>query len=133
MKVVFDTNVYIAAFVSDGVCSRVLRRARRREFDLAVCSGILDEFSQKLAGKFNCSPAEVALALELATEAASRILGEAVSEHEICRDPRDEHVLACARIAGAEYLVTGDKDVLVLKQLETCKIVSPREFELLFD
>ena len=37
MRVVFDTNVNIAAFVSDGVCARLVRRARKREFELFLC------------------------------------------------------------------------------------------------
>jgi predicted nucleic acid-binding protein len=42
-------------------------------------------------------------------------------------------VLACAFAANAQYLVTGDNDLLELKNFQDIRILSPREFELLFD
>jgi predicted nucleic acid-binding protein len=44
----------------------------------------------------------------------------------------DDNVIACAVAAGADYLVTGDSDLLVLKQYENITIISPRNFEALF-
>jgi predicted nucleic acid-binding protein len=41
-------------------------------------------------------------------------------------------ILACARDAVADYVVTGDEDLLVLKNYEGISIVNPREFEKLF-
>jgi predicted nucleic acid-binding protein len=40
-------------------------------------------------------------------------------------------ILACARDAAADYVVTGDEDLLVLKNYEGISIVNPREFEKL--
>lgn len=48
MRVVFDTNVYFAAFVAEGICARLIRRARKREFELFLCHVITREFSTKL-------------------------------------------------------------------------------------
>jgi predicted nucleic acid-binding protein len=42
-------------------------------------------------------------------------------------------VLACALAAKAEYLVTGDSDLLEIKNFQGIKILTPREFEFLFD
>jgi putative PIN family toxin of toxin-antitoxin system len=50
-----------------------------------------------------------------------------------CRDQEDDPVLACALACKADYLVTGDRDLLEIKKFHKIKIVSPREFELLFD
>lgn len=41
-------------------------------------------------------------------------------------------ILACALAAEADYLVTGDLDLLVLKRHKTIRILTPRAFELLF-
>ena len=47
----------------------------------------------------------------------------------ICRDPKDNFLLALAKDGNADYLITGDTDVLVLKEFEQTKIVSLSDFE----
>lgn len=133
MRVVFDTNVYIAAFVSDGICAKLVRRARRREFELFLCHIVIHEFSTKLKSKFHCTAKEIEQARTLIAEAATAVLTEGVLPSPVCRDLDDDLILACAETASAEFLVTGDKDLLVLKRHGRCNILSPRDFELLFD
>lgn len=133
MRVVFDTNIYIAAFVADGICARLVRRARKREFELILCHVITREFSTKLKVKFRCNAKEVEQACSLISEAATAIFNEGVLPKPVCRDHDDDPILACVETNSAEYLVTGDKDLLVLKQHGECKILSPRDFELMFD
>lgn len=133
MRVVFDTNVIIAAFVADGVCAKLVRRARRRELELFICKIIIHEFSSKLKGKFHCTIKEIEQACLLISEAATAVLTEGVLKSPVCRDRDDDMILACAETAGAGYLVTGDKDLLVLERHGSCKILSPRDFELMFE
>lgn len=133
MRVVFDTNVYIAAFVSDGICARLVRRARRREFELFLCKIVIHEFSTKLKVKFHCTVKEIEQACTLISEAVNAVLTEGVLPSPICRDRDDYLILACTETAAAEYLVTGDKDLLILEQHGRCKIISPRDFELMFE
>lgn len=45
----------------------------------------------------------------------------------LSRDADDNHVLAAAQAAGAEVLLTGDQDLLVLGAIGTCRIVAPRD------
>jgi hypothetical protein len=51
------------------------------------------------------------------------------SSVEICRDPKDNFLLALAKDGNADYLITGDDDLRVLKEFENTKIVSLSEFE----
>lgn len=132
MRVVFDTNVYIAAFVSDGICARLVRRARKREFELLLCHIILHEFSSKLKVKFRCTSQEIEQACSLISEAAAAVLDGGDLSAPACRDRKDDLILACAETAAADYLISGDKDLLVMEQYGKCKILSPRDFELLF-
>ena len=132
MKAVFDTNVLIAAFLTEGICAKLLIRARRRDFDLILCDGILQEFERVLKKKFAASPHETSEALIILSEAALEILGRTDSITPICRDSDDDLILACARDAAADYVVTGDEDLLVLKNYEGISIVNPREIEKLF-
>jgi predicted nucleic acid-binding protein len=46
----------------------------------------------------------------------------------ICRDKRDEDIIALAAGNNVRYLVTGDDDLLMLKRYEQIEIVSPRDF-----
>jgi len=55
MKAVFDTNVLIAAFLTDGLCAKLLLRARRNEFSLILCPFILQEFQKFLQVKIKSS------------------------------------------------------------------------------
>ncbi len=46
----------------------------------------------------------------------------------VCRDPNDDMVLECALAAGAQCIVTGDKDLLVLDPFRGIRVVSPADF-----
>lgn len=46
----------------------------------------------------------------------------------VTRDPSDDQVIACAVAARAEYLVTGDDDMLVVAEYQGIRIISPRQF-----
>jgi uncharacterized protein len=132
VKAVFDTNVLIAAFLTEGICAKLMVRARRRDFDLILCNGILQEFKRVLQKKFATSPHETSEALNILSEATREILGQTDSITPICRDSDDDLILACARDAVADYIVTGDEDLLVLKNYKGISIVTPGEFERLF-
>ena len=132
MKAVFDTNVLIAAFLTEGVCSKLLVRARRRDFDLVLCDCIIDEFKLVLKKKFVASPHETSEALMILSEAVLEIHGPISSIISLCRDSDDDLILACAKDAAVDYLVTGDEDLLILKSYEAISIIKPREFEKLF-
>ena len=48
---------------------------------------------------------------------------------EACRDPKDNFLLALVKEGSADYLITGDKDLLIMKELENTKIVTLPDFE----
>ncbi len=132
MRAVFDTNVLVAAFATEGLCATLLRRARKGEFQLLLCSGILQEFRSVLRDKFAAAPEEIREAVVLLQEASEAVVPGPVPVVGVSRDPSDDAVLACALAAQAEFLVTGDTDLLVLQSFQGIRIVRPREFEELF-
>ena len=132
MKVVFDTNVLVSAFVSEGVCSKLLGRARRRQFQLITCSFILNEFETVLLRKLSATKGETKQALRVLTEAVSIVAQPSQAISGICRDPDDDNILSCSKAASADYLVTGDSDLLDLGEFLGTRIITPRDFEILF-
>lgn len=133
MKALFDTNVLLAAFLTEGVCAKLLTRARKRQFSLITCPFILHEFKRILAKKFSATKQERETALALIAEAATDIVHPSETPSGACRDSDDDNVLACAAEAEVEYLVSGDKDLLHMKTFKGIRIITPRDFELLFD
>jgi putative PIN family toxin of toxin-antitoxin system len=134
MKAVFDTNVFIAAFLTDGLCAKLLLRARRNEFSLILCPFILQEFQKFLQIKIKASNQEIEMAVNLLKEAASEINQPSFFSgiKRICRDADDDNILKCALASESDYLVTGDDDLLTLHKYGKTKIIKPRQFESLF-
>jgi putative PIN family toxin of toxin-antitoxin system len=133
VKALFDTNVLLAAFLAEGVCEKLLTRARKRHFSLITCPFILHEFERILTKKFSATKQDKETALALIAEAAVDTVHPSETPSRACRDSDDDNVLACAVEAEVEYLVTGDKDLLHMKTFEGIRIITPRDFELLFD
>ena len=133
MRVVFDTNVLIAAFLTEGVCSKLLIRARRGECDLFLSDEIIREFKKNLQTKFFFSTSEINEACAVLLEAAEDTVQKVNPIPPICRDPTDDKILACAKQTGADYLVTGDQDLLAIKRHDRTRIVTPRTFEDTFE
>jgi putative PIN family toxin of toxin-antitoxin system len=133
VRAVFDTNVLIAAFVAEGICSKLLIRSRKGQFNLIVCPVILREFERVLIKKFSATRNETRDALLIVSEAIHGVVHPPPLGQSVCRDPDDDIILACALEAKADYLVTGDEDLLELKVFKGIRIVTPRDFELLFN
>ena len=131
MRVVFDTNVFISAFATEGVCSVLLKRARLKEFELFVCSVVINEVESVLKQKFKVEEEIIREVVELIKESSEPV--SIVEKVEgVCRDGDDDLILSCAVSACADYLVSGDKDLLEVKKYENIKIVSPKDFEAMF-
>ena len=129
MRVVFDTNVLLAAFLTEGLCAKLLARARRRQFHLVLCPVILAECKRILSKKFKANHEELAPVLSLPREFSQSVVTPDTVVRGICRDRDDDLVLDCARAAQAAFLVTGDADLLVLGEFEAIRIINPRDFE----
>jgi putative PIN family toxin of toxin-antitoxin system len=132
VKAVFDTNVLIAAFLTEGLCSGLLIRARKQAFNLVLCDEIIREFEGILIKKFKLTPTDISEISTIVSEAASEILHKLSPIPNICRDPIDDMIIACAIDAAADYIVTGDEDLLILKNYKDIVIINPRNFEALF-
>ncbi len=126
MRLVLDTNVLIAAFVARGQCHELLEHAARAH-ELFVSPHILEEFRGKLLGKFRVPADAAEEAVNLLLARLQLVEPEALPE-PVCRDRDDDAVLATALAARADYLITGDGDLLMLGALQTVQIIRPAGF-----
>lgn len=88
---------------------------------------ILGEVARHLAGKFKMPQARVQEIVKFLREHA-RIVVPASVPAKACRDPDDRAVLGTAVAGEADYLVTGDGDLVSLGQYKTIPILTPRAF-----
>ncbi|MGQ9628565.1 MAG: putative toxin-antitoxin system toxin component, PIN family, partial [Anaerolineae bacterium] len=126
MKVVLDTNVLIAAFITRGVCSDVFEHCARQH-TLVTSDFILDEFRKHLSHTFRYSIEETEEAVELLRSRMEVVVPAALGV-AICRDSDDDTVLGTAIAGNAVCIVTGDNDLLVIKHFRSIDIVRPTEF-----
>jgi putative PIN family toxin of toxin-antitoxin system len=126
VRIVFDTNVLVAAFTSLGLCHQAYEYALART-DIVTARRLLDELHDTLTGKMKI---DRSLADEILAELANEleIVEPVPLLKSICRDEDDDWVLATALAGHSDIIVTGDKDLLVLKQFQGIKILSPRQF-----
>ena len=126
MKIVLDTNVLIAAFITRGMCSDVFKHCVRRH-TLVTSEFILNEFRGKLVRKFKYSVEEAGEAVEL-LRSRMEVVMPANLEAAVCRDPDDDAILETAIAGDAVCIVTGDTDLLVIKQFRNIDILRPSKF-----
>lgn len=131
MKLVVDTNVLVSAFLWQGNPGRLIELAAEKEIQLFTNRALLDELAATLVKKKLAKPVvATGLTVEqmlrnyrrLATLVTTRQLAQRVS-----RDLDDDSVLACALAVGADLIVSGDDDLLVLKHFQGIPIATPAQ------
>ncbi len=126
MKVFLDTNVLASAAATRGLCADVLREvfASHRLF---ISKQILNELNGALRFKFGVSQELIEDFIWLLQQ--DTVLAEPVRLPRVeLQDKDDLPILGAAIAAGAEVLVTGDKELLDLGHIEGLEILSPRQF-----
>lgn len=126
-KIVIDTNVWISAVRSRGICRDIIRLCIMRH-KIFSCEFIVNEIREKLIKKFKVKEKTVELLCEYITKVAIITKYNLDSLPNICKDKDDNHILACCLKAEADWLITGDCELLELKEYKKTKIASPREF-----
>ncbi len=138
MLVVLDTNVVISAFLSPrGTPAQVLRRWEAETFEIATSPTLRAELSQTLEYprvKKNIKASKEEMQETLRRLSLVPLNHEPTSQIDVVkRDPDDNRVLECAVDVDANYIVTGDEDLLELQEYQGIQIVSPAEFIQILD
>lgn len=126
MRVVLDTNVLIAAYATRGHCYDVLEHSIRNH--VVISSEILlAELVAKLTRKLRFSQESADEVIEL-LRFRIRLVDPLPLDPPARRGPDDDWVIATAVAGECDCIVTGDKDLLVLRQHGTITIIPPSEF-----
>lgn len=125
--VVFDTNILFSATGWRGNPFRCVELARSGSVIAVTCEAILGELAEKLSTKLALPPTDVdeTLADYLGFHRVVEIPGVL---NAVPRDPEDNAVLECAQAGKAQFVITGDQDLLSLGKFEGIEIVAATEF-----
>lgn len=125
MRVVVDTNVLISALLFDGNPEKLIVAALAGSGQLVLSPYIIIETTRILETKFAVRHENLELLQQLLTEAEQVYFEPFLN---IVTDEPDNRILETAVKGRSNYLVTGDKLLLALKQYEGIKIVSVKEY-----
>lgn len=131
MRAVFDTNVLLSGLLWHGHPHTLLERVRAGRLTAVSSPALLIELTEVIGrAKFNAI-------LERSNTSRARLLDEVRQLSEVidpapltqpvCRDPDDDAVLALARAARADLIISGDGDLLALQLFEGIPVATPAQ------
>lgn len=127
VRIVVDTNVVISALVFGGAPRSVLDLAAAGLCECCFSRPIRDEAKRVLIQKFGWA--------EVRAEAALTTLSSWFKEIKpteklavIKDDPDDDRIVECAVASGAQFIISGDRHLLLLGNFRSIRIMTVREF-----
>ena len=135
MRVVFDTNIVVSYLLTQGkTVARIMDYWEQGSFVVLISPAMFAELRDvlqrpRLRPYMSADPQAL---LELMEQDAEHVPGELLLSG-ICRDPKDDLFIACAVEGGADVIVTGDDDLLVLESYREIQMMSPAAFLQLLD
>jgi len=135
MRALLDTNVFISYLLTPqhaGSVKVIFEALGRNQFTLLLPDEVVDEILDVIAnrphliGRVGSNKLTTFLELLRAVAEVTPRIEQTIPA--IARDVKDDYLLAYAVIGQADYLVTGDKDLLVLDEIAGVKIISTVAF-----
>ncbi len=128
MRIVIDTNVLVSGVFWAGRPFQVLELWAQDHIQVLASDAILREYADvlHLIGSAHGQPqlAEKWIAFFFQHTALIDVRDSVT----VCRDPDDNKFLSCAIDGDADYIVSGDRDLLDLKEAAEIPIITPRQF-----
>jgi putative PIN family toxin of toxin-antitoxin system len=128
MRVVFDNNVLVSAALISGVPRKVFDKLLDNGTVLTsvpVLLELADVLNREKFDKYVTHDERMRFMVNYLKVAEMVEIDETIIA---CRDPKDDKFLELAVAGNADFLITGDEDLLVLKPFRTVEIITPREF-----
>ena len=127
MRIVVDTNVLISGLFFGGFPRRILTSIINKQLTACATTEIINEYEEIVEEMIDRKQGHLNRTI-LAPLIQTMEIIEPVSHIEVCRDPDDDKFLECARDSHALYVVSGDKDLLVIEKYENIQIVTAKDF-----
>jgi putative PIN family toxin of toxin-antitoxin system len=127
MRILYDTNVLVAMLARRESIITFKRLLEQGNVVHVSSTHILSEVEAVLAEKLKLTRQKAKAATKLLERQSVIVYPKKVEK--VCRDPFDDYVLAAAVEGKVDYLVTADKDLLVLKVYRNIAIITPKAFE----
>ncbi|TAK30785.1 MAG: putative toxin-antitoxin system toxin component, PIN family [Chloroflexota bacterium] len=135
MRVLLDVNLLISYLLPSSkqqTIAAIVEAAFEGSFTLLLPPELVQEFSTTIGAKRYLArrirPEDATSLVTLLSQVAEIIPPISGKIPAVCRDAKDDYLLAYALVGQADYLVTGDNDLLVLGEVERMRIVSPADF-----
>ncbi len=126
-KVVLDTNVLISALVFGGKPRQITDLLADKMIRVAVSQEALTELRRKITAKFP-DYVEVLKRFEKLLERDAQLVTLGSIQINICQDPDDNKFIETALLGNCDYIISGDRHLLELKQYQDIKIIKPAVF-----
>jgi putative PIN family toxin of toxin-antitoxin system len=128
MKVVIDTNVFVSSFLG-GNPQKIIDLWKNEKITLCLSSAILDEYINVLSriGLKNENELEELLSL-FSTGFNILFITKTPKVKIIKNDPDDDKFIECALALKADAVITGDREVLALKEYMGIRMLTPKQF-----
>ena len=127
MKIVIDTNVLVSGVFFGGFPRKILSSVVSQKITACATAEIINEYEEIVQEMIDRKQGHIDRLILSPLIKAIEII-EPITHIEICRDPDDDKFLECAKDSHALYIVSGDKDLLVLKEYENIQIVTAKDF-----
>jgi putative PIN family toxin of toxin-antitoxin system len=127
MRLILDTNILLSALLSPlGAPARLLDAWERKTFTLVACDALIAELREVVGRPFFRARLRASAAELLAADLRDfSFFCRDLPSGPVAPDPKDSHLLAMAGASQAEFLVTGDKELLSLKQHQSTRTITP--------
>jgi uncharacterized protein len=127
LKVVFDTNIFVSALVFPGGRAEVaLQRIIDEKDPLFISKPILNELLRILARKFARDAEELAHVAVFISELSTIVTPRHRSR--VLKDGPDNRILECAVAAHADFVVSGDRALVKLREYRDVSILSLSDY-----
>lgn len=127
MKIVVDTNVVISGVFFGGFPRKILTEIARGKINACATAEIINEYNEVVAEMISRKQGRLNHDILTPLFQAMEII-EPKTKVKISRDPDDDKFLGCAKDGKALYIVSGDKDLLVLESYEGIQIITAKQF-----
>ena len=129
IRVVLDTNVLISALLFSGEPGRIVEGWKSGAFVPVFSNKTFGEFRRVLSyPKFSLTVQEITVLIEDEVLPFCEVVEIEEEILSVCRDPEDDPFLSCAVAASADYIISGDKDLLSLVSFRNIPIVTATAF-----